>query len=577
MYLGDSTYLHGSATDPDNDPIVGWEWEVISAPPGSTYSLADANTPDALFSTDTLGGYGITLTVWDGLAWSDPDAAVVWVVENQPPVAVATAEPLSGPAPLTVDFDGTASSDPEGGELLYDWDFGDSSSGTGATTTHEYLSPGSYLVVLMVTDDRWQIDFDTIEITVTVPGVNTPPIADAGEDRDTLVDETIWLTGTATDPDGDPIVSWSWTIEQEPVPGEGALLDPDLPTVGFRGSVAGDYVLALVVSDGMDDSVPDYVTVHVSDNMPPMAVALADVTSGPAPLTVVFDGTQSSDPEGRPLFFNWNFGDASPEVSEPIATHTYDFPGTYEAVLAVQDDIGQIDEDSITITVTAPNNPPEASPTATPNSGPAPLTVQFAANAEDPDGDDLTYLWDFGDPGSPDNTSTLENPTHTYDTPGTYVAWLTVSDGVHDVSASLTIVVESPIELSVARAKVVFRHPTSSRGRVKMVADFNAPMPSASDQVAVYFDGIRLFDVPFSHFRQCLLNPDAYKYVRPRTFVRINFSTMRIIVMRRCLNLSALDNANGVDVELLMGDATATENIMMEQVTCRRLCYIRSD
>ena len=34
IYLGDSVTLHGTATDPDNDPILAWQWEVISAPTG---------------------------------------------------------------------------------------------------------------------------------------------------------------------------------------------------------------------------------------------------------------------------------------------------------------------------------------------------------------------------------------------------------------------------------------------------------------------------------------------------------------------------------------------------------------
>ncbi len=34
IYLGDAAALHGTATDPDGDPIAGWQWEVISAPAG---------------------------------------------------------------------------------------------------------------------------------------------------------------------------------------------------------------------------------------------------------------------------------------------------------------------------------------------------------------------------------------------------------------------------------------------------------------------------------------------------------------------------------------------------------------
>jgi PKD repeat protein len=170
IYLGDSVTLNGSATDPDGHAIVGWQWEVVSAPAGSAHNLAAATTPNAVFTADTVGGYGITLSAWDGLAWSQPDATVVWIVENEPPTAVADASPLSGPAPLIVGFDGTGSSDPEGGALWYDWDFGDFTSGTGATPGHEYLSPGTYVARLMVTDDHDNIDFDTIEITVSEPG-----------------------------------------------------------------------------------------------------------------------------------------------------------------------------------------------------------------------------------------------------------------------------------------------------------------------------------------------------------------------------------------------------------------------
>lgn len=169
IFLGDNVTLDGTATDPDGDLIRGWQWEVISAPSGSNYSLADATTPNAQFTTNMIGDYFLTLIAWDGLLWSDPDAMVVVVVENQPPMAMADATPVSGPAPLTVHFDGTGSSDPEGGELFYDWNFGDLTFGTGANPTHEYTDPGTYTASLIVTDDFGNDDFDTISITVDEP------------------------------------------------------------------------------------------------------------------------------------------------------------------------------------------------------------------------------------------------------------------------------------------------------------------------------------------------------------------------------------------------------------------------
>ena len=75
----------------------------------------------------------------------------------------------------------------------------------------------------------------------------------------------------------------------------------------------------------------------------------------------------------------------------------------------------------------ATNAPPTAKAAATPTSGTPPLAVSFSsAGSSDPDGDTLSYSWDFGD-GTP--RSTAANPSHTYTTSGNYAAQLTVSDG----------------------------------------------------------------------------------------------------------------------------------------------------
>ena len=102
-------------------------------------------------------------------------------------------------------------------------------------------------------------------------------------------------------------------------------------------------------------------------------------------------------------------------------------------------------------------------------------------------------------------------------------------------------------------------------------------MPAADDTVAIYFDGIELIDVRFGDFRQCLLNPDAYKHVTLKNFVKINFASMTVKVVRRGMNLADLDNFDGVDVKLIMGAETAVENIVMEEISSRRLAYTRSD
>ena len=75
--------------------------------------------------------------------------------ENVPPVALFTVDQVSGPSPLTVNFDATASYDPDGTVVSYGWDFGDGTTGTGITTSHTFTSSTNhtYTVILTVTDN----------------------------------------------------------------------------------------------------------------------------------------------------------------------------------------------------------------------------------------------------------------------------------------------------------------------------------------------------------------------------------------------------------------------------------------
>ena len=100
--------------------------------------------------------------------------------------------------------------------------------------------------------------------------------------------------------------------------------------------------------------------------------------------------------------------------------------GNYTVTLQVTDNLGATGSDNFTITVlpndVPPNDPPSASFTSDTTFGLAPLTVVFSSSASDNDGTISTYDWDFGD----GTTSGVQNPTHTYTTPGNYSACLSV-------------------------------------------------------------------------------------------------------------------------------------------------------
>lgn len=177
-----------------------------------------------------------------------------------------------------------------------------------------------------------------------------------------------------------------------------------------------------------------------SGNSAPSASLTAEPTHGSAPLTVHFDGSASSDPDGTIAAYSWAFGDGS-TASGPVADHVYDTPGGYTARLTVTDNQGASAQAQRAVAVAdeSGNVPPTASFTATPEEGEAPLTVAFDATASsDPDGSVTSYAWAFGDGG----LGTGATPSHTYAEGGTFEATLTVTDdGGLETSLARTITV----------------------------------------------------------------------------------------------------------------------------------------
>lgn len=146
---------------------------------------------------------------------------------------------------------------------------------------------------------------------------------------------------------------------------------------------------------------------------PPVTSFTANITAGLAPLTVQFTDTSL----GSPTSWLWSFGDGNTStVQDPV--HTYTVPGTYSVNLTATNEYGssyELKTDYITVYA-----PVTAQFTADVTSGAAPLTVQFTDLST---GGPTSWLWDFGD----GNTSTDQNPQHTYSSAGTYTVTLTAS------------------------------------------------------------------------------------------------------------------------------------------------------
>lgn len=160
----------------------------------------------------------------------------------------------------------------------------------------------------------------------------------------------------------------------------------------------------------------------VSPSAGVMAVVVAEPREGKAPLTVQFDASRSVDPAGPITDYLWDFGDGSPVVSGERVSHTYRRAGEYLVTLVV---VGLSGTGRATVLVRVLNNPPEARFSVWPEDPWTEELVTFDASASsDPDGDPLTYLWDFGDGGMAQGKVVQ----HTYQKAGEYVVILTVSD-----------------------------------------------------------------------------------------------------------------------------------------------------
>jgi PKD repeat protein len=136
----------------------------LTAVPGASASFSGWSG-DLIGSTNpatltVLGGQVVTATFMSG------------GTSPTPPIASFTANPTVGEAPLTVNFDASSSSDPGGTIVIYEWDFGDGSTGTGITYTHEYTTSGIFPITLTVTDDGGATD-----TAQTIILVDQPPIA----------------------------------------------------------------------------------------------------------------------------------------------------------------------------------------------------------------------------------------------------------------------------------------------------------------------------------------------------------------------------------------------------------------
>ncbi|MFA4878053.1 MAG: PKD domain-containing protein [Methanoregula sp.] len=174
--------------------------------------------------------------------------------------------------------------------------------------------------------------------------------------------------------------------------------------------------------------------------IPPVASFVSNMSSGTGPVAVQFLDTSTHSPTS----WDWSFGDGGTS-SGPSPSHLYTSAGVYTVTLTVTNAAGSnrvTQTGYITVGASA-NEVPVARFVSTMYSGNVPLKVQFIDAST---GFPVSWVWLFGDGDS----STEQNPSHSYTSIGTYNVSLTSTNawGNHTVVRENYITVGSPVPVA---------------------------------------------------------------------------------------------------------------------------------
>jgi PKD repeat protein len=290
-----------------------------------SWTFGDGGTSTATNPSHTYlanGSYTVSLSVTTAVG-TDTETKTSFIVVTPAPVAPTAAfsgTPLSGSAPLTVQFT-DASSNGSQSITAWSWTFGDGGTSTVRNPTHIYAAAGSYQVSLTVTTTVGS-DSETKPGYVTVSLSPVPPTAEfSGTPTAGPAPLVVNFTDQST-AGTSPITARLWTF------GDGGASTEANPVHTYTGP-PGNFNVSLTVTtaDGQDSvNKTGYVQVCAG----PVANFAGDQTIGPAPLKVHFTDESTGSVATR----LWNFGDGTTSTTKDL-DHIYAQPGIYTVSLTV--------------------------------------------------------------------------------------------------------------------------------------------------------------------------------------------------------------------------------------------------
>jgi PKD repeat protein len=384
--------------------ITIWEWDF------NNDGTPDSTLQHPSYSYTAAGTYTVKLTA-TYLLTSDTETKTGYITVTSALVAGFSADRTAVVVGQTVTF--TDNSTGGVGTLSYLWEFGDGQTSTAPNPTHAYSAFGTYTVKLTVTDSALNPDS---EEKVGYIIVSNALVADFSADRVlAAVGQAIQFTDLSTG--GAGALSYQWDFNNDGTP------DSTLQHPSYSYTAAGTYTVKLTVTDTAANTNPatkaNYITV---------AAGLQADFNADRVLVAVGQSIQFTDLSAGgvgTLIYQWDFNnDGTWDSTLQSPSYIYSSLGTYTVVLRVTDGVPVMDTETKTsyITVTSGLLADFSADKTKAVVGQSIIFTNLSANGSTP----LSYQWDFNGDGKWD--STVQNPSYSYSTAGTYSVVLKVTD-----------------------------------------------------------------------------------------------------------------------------------------------------
>ncbi len=298
-----------------------------------------------------------------------------------------------------------------------------------------------YLAVQSYNADGYS-DYSNVELFIIKK--NLPPTAHFSW----VVGENITLDGTgSTDPENDPLTyEWSVTLPDGSTDSTLDTQDPAHPV--FVPNMYGDYVVKLIVSDGINSSAPfeSIITATANDpppiiNLPPTAHFVALSSPWFAGKSITLDGSGSTDPEKDSLTYVWSVTlpdgstDSALDTQDPELPFIPNVDGDYVVKLIVNDETNASAPVESIITIGK-----NLSPIVDFDAPSSPWSVNESiildgTESTDPENEFLTYVWSVTLPDctkvSISDTQDPALPVFVPELAGDYTVELIVKDSIN--------------------------------------------------------------------------------------------------------------------------------------------------